>query len=210
MKRKLRLAVLASGNGTDLQSIIDAIKKRKIGVEIRIAISNNSDAYALERARKNKIKALHLSHKQFATPEEFDEALIATLQAEKVDLICLAGYMKKLAPVVVKLFKNKIINIHPALLPAFGGEGMYGIHVHEAVIKSGAKITGVSVHFVDDVYDHGAIIYQKAVPVKNDDTPESLQKRLLRLEHQVYPYVVGLFASGKIEIKDGRVYIKSK
>jgi phosphoribosylglycinamide formyltransferase-1 len=210
MKRKLRLTVLASGNGTDLQSIIDGIKKKKIRAEIRIVISNNSDAYALERARKNNIKALHLSHKQFTAPEEFDEALIATLQAEKVDLICLAGYMKKLAPVVVKLYKNKIINIHPALLPAFGGEGMYGIHVHETVIKSGAKITGVSVHFVDEVYDHGAIIYQKAVPVKNDDTPESLQKRLLRLEHQVYPYVVGLFASGKIEIKDGRVYIKSK
>ena len=208
MKRKLRLAVLASGNGSDLQSIIDAIKKKKIRAEIRIVISNNSDAYALERARKNKIKALHLSHKQFATPEEFDEAQIATLQAEKVDLICLAGYMKKLAPVVVRIFKNKIINIHPALLPAFGGEGMYGFHVHEAVIKSGVKITGVTVHFVDEVYDHGAIIYQKAVPIKNDDTPESLQKRVLKVEHKVYPYVVGLFAEGKIEVKEGRVLVK--
>jgi phosphoribosylglycinamide formyltransferase-1 len=210
MKRKLRLAVLASGNGTDLQSIIDAIKKRKINAEIRIVISNNSNAYALERARQNKIKTLHLSHKQFATPEEFDEALIATLQKEAVDLICLAGYMKKLAPVAIRIFKNKIINIHPALLPAFGGEGMYGIHVHEAVIKSGAKITGVSVHFVDEVYDHGAIIYQKAVPVRDNDTAESLQKRVLKVEHRVYPHVVGLFAKGKIEVKDGRVYTKSE
>ncbi len=210
MKRKLKLAVLASGNGTDLQSIIDAIKKKKINAEIRIVISNNSNAYALERARQNGIKALHLSHKQFATPEEFDEALIAVLQEEKVDLVCLAGYMKKLASVVVRIFKNKIINIHPALLPAFGGEGMFGIHVHEAVIKSGVKITGVSVHFVDEVYDHGAIIYQKAVPVRDDDTPESLQKRVLKVEHEVYPLVVGLFAEGKIEVKDGKVYTKNK
>jgi phosphoribosylglycinamide formyltransferase-1 len=210
VKRKLRLAVLASGNGTDLQSLIDAIKKKKINAEIRIVISNNSNAYALERARQNKIKALHLSHRQFATPEEFDEALIATLQKEKVDLICLAGYMKKLAPIVVRIFKNKIINIHPALLPAFGGEGMFGIHVHEAVIKSGVKITGVTVHFVDEVYDRGAIIYQKAVPVRDEDTPESLQKRVLKVEHKVYPFVVGLFASGEIDVKDGRVHIKSK
>lgn len=208
MKRKLRIAVLASGNGTDLQSLIDAIKKKKIRAEIRIVISNNSDAYALERARKNNIKALHLSHKQFVTTEEFDSALVFALQGEKVDLICLAGYMKKLSPAVVRTFKNRMINIHPALLPAFGGEGMYGIHVHEAVIKSGARLSGVSVHFVDELYDHGAIIYQKAVPVKADDTPETLQKRVLRVEHQVYPYVVGLFADGKIEVTEGRVLIK--
>jgi len=208
VKRKLRIAVLASGNGTDLQSLIDAIKKKKIRAEIRIVISNNSDAYALERARKNNIKALHLSHKQFVTTEEFDSALVFALQGEKVDLICLAGYMKKLSPAVVRTFKNRMINIHPALLPAFGGEGMYGIHVHEAVIKSGARLSGVSVHFVDELYDHGAIIYQKAVPVKADDTPETLQKRVLRVEHQVYPYVVGLFADGKIEVTEGRVLIK--
>ncbi|OGC86065.1 MAG: phosphoribosylglycinamide formyltransferase, partial [candidate division Zixibacteria bacterium RBG_16_48_11] len=194
--------------GTDLQSLIDAIKKKKIRAEIRIVISNNSDAYALERARKNNIKALHLSHKQFVTTEEFDSALVFALQGEKVDLICLAGYMKKLSPAVVRTFKNRMINIHPALLPAFGGEGMYGIHVHEAVIKSGARLSGVSVHFVDELYDHGAIIYQKAVPVKADDTPETLQKRVLRVEHQVYPYVVGLFADGKIEVTEGRVLIK--
>ena len=208
MKKKFRIAVLASGNGTNLQALIDAIKRRKLKAEIRIVISNNSNAYALERARKNNIKALHLSHKQFAAPEEFEEALISILQAEKVDLICLAGYMKKLSPVVVKLFKNKIINIHPALLPAFGGEGMFGIHVHEAVIKSGAKVTGVTVHFIDEVYDHGAIIYQKAVPVKEDETQEELQQRVLKIEHKVYPYVVGLLAEGKVVVKDGRAFIR--
>jgi len=208
VKKKFRIAVLASGNGTNLQALIDAIKRRKLKAEIRIVISNNSNAYALERARKNNIKALHLSHKQFAAPEEFEEALISILQAEKVDLICLAGYMKKLSPVVVKLFKNKIINIHPALLPAFGGEGMFGIHVHEAVIKSGAKVTGVTVHFIDEVYDHGAIIYQKAVPVKEDETQEELQQRVLKIEHKVYPYVVGLLAEGKVVVKDGRAFIR--
>lgn len=206
--KKLRLAVLASGFGSDLQSIIDAIKKKKIKAEIRIVISNNSDAYALERARKNKINAVHLSHKQFATPEEFDAALISALKQEQVGLVCLAGYMKRLSPTVIRAFKNRIINIHPALLPGFGGEGMYGMHVHEAVIKSGAKITGVSVHFVDELYDHGAIIYQKAVPVGDEDTPESLQKRVLKIEHKVYPHVVELFAEGKIEVRDGKVYIK--
>jgi phosphoribosylglycinamide formyltransferase-1 len=208
VKKKFRIAVLASGNGTNLQALIDAIRRRKLKAEIRIVISNNSNAYALERARKNNIKALHLSHKQFAAPEEFEEALISILQAEKVDLICLAGYMKKLSPVVVKLFKNKIINIHPALLPAFGGEGMFGIHVHEAVIKSGAKVTGVTVHFIDEVYDHGAIIYQKAVPVKEDETQEELQQRVLKIEHKVYPYVVGLLAEGKVVVKDGRAFIR--
>lgn len=208
MKKQFRIAVLASGNGTNLQALIDAIKGKKLSAEIKIVISNNSNAYALERARKNNIKALHLSHKQFAAPEEFDEALISTLQAEKIDLICLAGYMKKLSTVVVRLFANKIVNIHPALLPAFGGEGIFGIHVHEAVIKSGVKVTGVTVHFIDEVYDHGAILYQKAVPVRDEDTPETLQKRVLKIEHKVYPYVVGLLAEGKVEVRDGRVHIK--
>lgn len=207
--KNFNLAVLASGSGTNLQSIIDAIKKKKLKAEIRIVISNNSDAYALVRARKNKIKALHLSHKQFSTPQEFDRKLIAILKAEEIDLVVLAGYMKKLAPQVVRAFRNKIINIHPAPLPQFGGGGMYGIHVHEAVINSGAKVTAVTVHLVDEKYDHGPILFQKEIPVKENDTPESLQKRVLKIEHQVYPYVIGLFAENKILIKGRKVYIKN-
>lgn len=207
--KNFNLAILASGSGTNLQAIIDAIKKKKLKAKIKIVISNNSDAYALVRAKKNKIKPRHLSHKQFTFPQEFDRKLISILKKEKIDLIALAGYMKKLSPSVVRKFKNKIINIHPGLLPRFGGEGMFGIHVHEAVIESGSKTSGVSVHLVDEKYDHGPIIFQKEIPVKENDTPESLQKRVLKIEHQVYPYVIGLFARNKISIKGRKVYIKN-
>ena len=207
--KSFNLTVLASGSGTNLQAIIEAIKKKKLKAKIKIVVSNNSDAYALTRARKNKIKALHLSQKQFSSPEEFDHKLIAILKKEKIDLVALAGYMKKLSPQVVRAFKNKIINIHPGLLPEFGGKGMFGIHVHVAVLKSKAKTTGVSVHFVDEKYDHGPIVFQKQIPVKKNDTPESLQKRVLKIEHQVYPYVIGLFAEKKILIRGRKVYIKN-
>lgn len=206
--KNFNLAVLASGSGTNLQAIIDAIKKKKLKARIKIVISNNSEAYALKRARKNKIKALHLSQKQFTSPKDFNRKLISILNKEKINLVTLAGYMKKLSPSVVRKFKNKIINIHPGLLPKFGGKGMFGIRVHEAVIKSGAKTTGVSVHLVDEKYDHGPIIFQKEVPVKKNDTPETLQKRVLKIEHLVYPYVIGLFGENKISIKGRKVYIK--
>lgn|SRR5574341_621266 len=207
--KNFNLAVLASGSGTNLQAIIDSIKKKKLKAKIKIVISNNSDAYALVRARRNKIKTLHLSHKQFTTSEEFDRRLISVLKKEKADLVVLAGYMKKLSPKVVRTFRNKIINIHPGPLAQFGGAGMYGIHVHEAVIKSGAKVTAVTVHLVDEKYDHGPILFQKEIPVMENDTPESLQKRVLKFEHQVYPYVIGLLAQKKILIKGRKVYIRN-
>ncbi|HKZ22432.1 MAG TPA: phosphoribosylglycinamide formyltransferase [candidate division Zixibacteria bacterium] len=207
--KNFNLAVLASGSGTNLQAIIDAIKKKKLPAKIKIVISNNNDAYALKRARKNKIKTLHLSHKQFVSPRVFDQKLISILKKEKIDLIALAGYMKRLSPSVVRKFKNKIINIHPALLPRFGGKGMYGIHVHEAVLKSKAKTSGVSVHLVDEKYDRGAIVFQKEISVRDNDTAESLQKRVLKIEHQVYPYVIGLFVRNKILIKGRKVYIRN-
>ncbi len=207
--KNFNLAILASGSGTNLQAIIDGIKKKKLKAKIKIVISNNSDAYALVRARKNKIKALHLSHKQFSTQKEFDRQLISILKKEKIGLVVLAGYMKKLSPQVVRTFRNRIINIHPALLPQFGGAGMYGIHVHEAVLKSGAKVTAVTVHVVDEKYDHGPILFQKEIPIKENDTPESLQKRVLKMEHRIYPYVIGLLAQRKILIKGRKVYIKN-
>jgi len=206
--KKLNLAVLASGGGTNLQAIIDAIEKGELSAEIKIVISNNSKAFALERARKHNIQALHLSHKQFATSEEFDDKLLADLKENQIDMILLAGYMKILSPTIIRTYRNRILNIHPALLPHFGGPGMYGIHVHEAVIKSGAKISGVTVHIVDEIYDHGAIVMQKAVEVKDDDTPKSLAERVLKLEHQTYKETVQLFAEDRIEIKDNRVYVK--
>ncbi|MDH4221974.1 MAG: phosphoribosylglycinamide formyltransferase [candidate division Zixibacteria bacterium] len=206
--KKLNLAVLCSGGGTNLQSIIDAIENKELFGEIKIVISNNSKAFALERANKHNISALHLSHKQFATPEEFDQKLLEVLKSNQIDMIILAGYMKMLSPTIIRTYKNKILNIHPALLPHFGGPGMYGIHVHEAVIKSGVKITGVTVHIVDEVYDHGAIVMQKAVEVKDDDTPETLAERVLKVEHQTYKEAIQLFAEDKVEIRDNKTYIK--
>ncbi len=206
--KKLNLAVLCSGGGTNLQALIDAIERGELLAEIKIVISNNSKAFALERARNHNIPALHLSHKQFATPEEFDQRLLEVLKENQIDMVILAGYMKILSPVIIRAYKNRILNIHPALLPHFGGPGMYGIHVHEAVIKSGVKITGVTVHIVDEVYDHGAIVIQKPLEVKEDDTPETLAERVLKIEHQTYKEAIQLFAEGRVEVKDNRAYIK--
>jgi phosphoribosylglycinamide formyltransferase-1 len=206
--KKINLIVFASGGGTNLQAIIDNIEAGKLDAQIKAVISNNSKAGALERARNHNIPAIHLSHKQFATPEEFDQKLLSVLKENETDLVILAGYMKMISPTVIREFKNRIINIHPALLPAFGGKGMYGIHVHEAVIGSGVKVTGVTVHTVDEVYDHGPILYQKCVPVLPDDTPESLQQRILPYEHEAYSRVIQLFAEGKIEIKDNIAIVK--
>lgn len=206
--KKLNLVVLASGGGTNLQAIIDNIETGKLDAQIRAVISNNSKSGALERARNHNIPDIHLSHKQFATPEEFNQKLLSILKEKETDLVVLAGYMKMISPTVIRAYKNSIINIHPALLPSFGGKGMYGIHVHEAVIESGVKVTGVTVHTVDEVYDHGPILFQKCVPVLADDTPESLQQRLLPHEHEAYSEVIQLFAEGKIEIKDNRAIAK--
>ncbi len=206
--KKLNLVVLASGGGTNLQAIIDHIEDGKLNAQIKAVISNNSKAGALERARNHNIPAIHLSHKQFATPEEFDQKLLSIFKESQTDMLVLAGYMKMLSPVIIREYKNRIINIHPALLPSFGGSGMYGIHVHEAVIKSGVKVTGVTVHMVDEVYDHGAIVMQKTVPVIDDDTPESLAERVLKVEHQTYSEALQLFAEERVGIKDNRTFIK--
>ncbi len=206
--KKLNLVVLASGGGTNLQAIIDNIEAGTLNAQIKLVISNNSKAFALERAKNHHIRAMHLSHKQFDTPEEFDQRLLSVLKENETDIIVLAGYMKMISPTVIREYKNRIINIHPALLPSFGGRGMYGIHVHDAVIKSGAKVTGVSVHLVDEIYDHGAIVMQKTVPVLDDDTPESLAERVLEAEHLAYSEALQLFAQDKIEIRGNRSYLK--
>lgn len=206
--KKLNLVVLASGGGTNLQAIIDNIEAGKLDAQIKAVISNNSKSGALERARNHKIPDIHLSQKQFATPDEFDQKLLSVLKEKETDLVVLAGYMKMISPTVIREYKNRIINIHPALLPSFGGKGMYGIHVHEAVLESGVKVTGVTVHTVDEVYDHGPILFQKCVPVLADDTPESLQQRVLPHEHEAYSKVIQLFAEGKIEIKDNKAIVK--
>lgn len=205
----LRIGVLVSGGGTNLQAIIDALKAGIItNASIEIVISNNPNAYALERAKNNGINAECISPKDFETREEFNDALINRLDECNLDLIVLAGCMVVLPTKLIEKYRNKIINIHPALIPAFCGKGFYGLHVHEEVLKRGVKLTGATVHFVDEGTDTGPIILQKAVEVKNDDTPEILQRRVMEeAEWKIMPEAINLIANGKVSIKDNKVII---
>jgi phosphoribosylglycinamide formyltransferase-1 len=205
----LRIGVLVSGGGTNLQAIIDALKAGTItNASIEIVISNNPNAYALERAKNNGINAECISPKNFATREEFNDALISRLDECNLDLIVLAGCMVVLPAKLIAKYRNKIINIHPALIPSFCGKGFYGLHVHEEVLKRGVKLTGATVHFVDEGTDTGPIILQKAVEVKNDDTPEILQRRVMEeAEWKIMPEAINLIANGKVTIKDNKVII---
>lgn len=206
----LRLAVLVSGGGTNLQAIIDAIDKKTItNAEISVVISNNPGAYALERAKTHGIDALCVSPKNYENRAAFNQALIETLQSYKPDLVVLAGCLVVIPEIMVKAFPNKIINIHPALIPAFCGTGYYGLKVHEAVLKRGAKVTGATVHFVDEGTDTGPIILQKAVEVKEGDTPEILQRRVMEeAEWVIMPKAIDLIANGRIIVEDGIVKTK--
>jgi len=203
----MNIAVFASGRGSNFQAILDAIHGGRLPASISLVVSNNSSAGALEIARAAGIPALHRSLRQFPTQESFDDDLLATLESHRVDLIALAGYMKRLSPRIISRFRNRIVNIHPALLPAFGGPGMYGVHVHEAVLPSGAKISGVTVHVVDEEYDHGFILAQETVRVEPGDTPESLASRVLTLEHDLYPRVLAAFAENRVRIEGATAWI---
>lgn len=205
----LKIAVLVSGGGTNLQAIIDSIKENKItNAEIKVVISNNKNAYALERARMNGIQAEYLSPKQFPNREAFGEALVAQLNNYKIDLVVLAGYLVIVPELLVKNYRNKIINVHPSLIPAFCGMGYYGLKVHEEALKRGVKLTGATVHFVDEIADHGPIILQKAVQVKEEDTPEILQKRVMEeAEWNILPQAIDLIANDKIQVENGYVKI---
>ena len=203
----LRIGVLVSGGGTNLQAIIDALKAGIItNASIEIVISNNPNAYALERAKNNGINAECISPKDFESREEFNDALINRLDECNLDLIVLAGCMVVLPAKLIEKYRNKIINIHPALIPAFCGKGFYGLHVHEEVLKRGVKLTGATVHFVDEGTDTGPIIMQKPVMVEQGDTPEVLQRRVMeQAEWKILPEAIDLIANGKLEIVDGIV-----
>lgn len=198
----LKLAVLVSGGGTNLQAIIDKIENGSIeNVKIEVVISNKKDAYALERAKNHGIAAECLSPKDFAERAEFDDALLKLLQSYQVDLVVLAGYLVIVPKNVVKAYTNRIINIHPSLIPSFCGDGFYGLKVHEAVLARGNKVTGATVHFVDDGTDTGPIILQKAVYVQEGDTPEVLQKRVMEeAEWNILPEAINLIANDKIKV----------
>jgi phosphoribosylglycinamide formyltransferase-1 len=206
----MNIAVFASGRGSNLMAILKAIEEGKLKARVVVVISNNSSAGALEIARSKGIDALHISRRQFSSDREYADKILSELRKRNVELVVLAGYMKKIPAEVVSEYRNRILNIHPALLPAFGGQGMYGINVHKAVIESGVKITGVTVHIVDEEYDHGPIILQRAVEVKDDDTPETLAERVLKVEHEVYPEAIRLFVEGKVNVFGRKVIIKNE
>lgn len=205
----LKVAVLVSGGGTNLQAILDAMESEKIiNAEVRLVISNNPNAYALKRARNHGIEAVCISPKQFGDREEFHKALLDRLLESGADLVVLAGFLVAIPPAIVDAFPNRIINIHPSLIPSFCGVGYYGLHVHEAVLKRGVKVTGATVHFVDKGTDTGPIILQKAVKIEPDDTPESLQRRVMeKAEWKILPKAINLIANDKVTVTDGIVTV---
>ena len=206
----LKLAVLVSGGGTNLQASIDSIADGRItNAEIKVVISNNKNAYALERAAKAEIPAKALSPKDFTDREAFNDALLQALIDSEADLVVLAGCLVVIPPKIVEHFKNRIINIHPSLIPSFCGKDYYGLKVHEGVLNRGVKVTGATVHFVDDGTDTGPIILQKAVEVHQDDTPKSLQLRVMEeAEWVIMPRAIDLIANGKVKVEGGKALIE--
>jgi phosphoribosylglycinamide formyltransferase-1 len=204
----IKIAVFVSGGGTNLQALIDAHEIGFFKAKIGLVFSNMPECGALERAENHRIESVVIPSKGYpGTREDYDQEILRVCQAKNIDLICLAGYMRILTPVMIRPYLYKMMNIHPALLPKFGGEGMYGHFVHEAVIKAKEKESGATVHFVTEGVDAGPIILQGFVKVLTDDTPQVLAERVLKVEHQIYPEAVRLFCDKKIKVVDGRVKI---
>lgn len=206
----LRVVVLVSGGGTNLQAIMDAVDNGTItNTEIVGVISNNKNAFALERAAKRGIKNVCVSPKDYATRAEFNDALLATVDGFEADLLVLAGFLVVIPEQMIEKYRNRIINVHPSLIPSFCGTGFYGLKVHEAALEKGVKVVGATVHFVDEGTDTGAIILQKAVYVEKGDTPEILQRRVMeQAEWQILPQAIDLIANDKLEMIDGKVWLK--
>jgi len=203
MPRKIAIGVLVSGSGSNLQSIIDNSETGKLDAEIRIVMSNNPEAYALDRCRKHRLPAAVIDHRRFASREEFDRRVIETLRASGVELVVMAGFMRILSPEFFRAFPMRIMNIHPALLPSFPG-----VHVQQKAVEYGARFSGCTVHFADEGVDTGPIIIQAVVPVDPDDTAETLAARILKEEHRIYPQAIQYYAEGRIEIEGRRVRIR--
>lgn len=201
-KSKTRLGVLISGSGTNLQAIIDLSEKGDLQAEVVCVISNKANAFGLERARKHGIVALHLDHRSFANRNEYDAALVNCLQEHNVDLVILAGFMRIVTPVLLDAFPNRVMNIHPALLPSFAG-----LDAQRQALEYGAKVSGCTVHFVDAGMDTGPIILQSTVPVMEDDTEATLSHRIHLEEHKLYPAAIQLFAEGRLKVEGRRVII---
>ncbi|MCX7877527.1 MAG: phosphoribosylglycinamide formyltransferase [Ignavibacteria bacterium] len=201
----LNLCVLVSGKGSNLKAIIRASASGKIKSKIKLVITNKLTSGAFDICNREGIRCVYMAEENFSSRSKYINEFLRYLRKYKIDLILLAGYLRKLPEEIVKKYRNRILNIHPSLLPSFGGKGMYGLNVHRAVIDSGVKISGVTVHIVTETYDSGPIVMQKAVIVKDDDTPESLSLRTKKAEHILYPKVISLFESKKIKVKNQRV-----
>ncbi len=203
------IVVLVSGGGTNLQALIDAEKRGEIiGGKITCVISSKADAYALERAKQNGIATRVLVRKDYADVHEYSRAMLDALNEEKTDLVVYAGFMTILDETLCKAYPNKMMNVHPALIPSFCGKGFYGLHVHEAALEKGVKVSGATVHFVTEVCDGGPIILQGTVNVENDDTPETLQRRIMEnVEWKLLPEAVSLFCQDKITVENGRAVV---
>lgn len=206
----LKIAVLVSGGGTNLQAIIDKIAEGVItNTEIAVVISNNKNAYALERAKQAGIEAVCVSPKDYENREQFNQEFLKTLDSYQVDLVVLAGFLVVIPPAMIQKYENRIINIHPSLIPSFCGTGYYGLKVHEGALARGVKVTGATVHFVDAGTDTGPIILQKAVEVQNGDTPEILQRRVMeQAEWEILPRAIHLIANGKVTVKDKKAVVE--
>ena len=205
----LKIAVCVSGGGTNLQAIIDAVENGTItNTEIKVVISNNKNAYALERAKNHNIEGICISPKDYETRAEFNKAFLEKLDSYEVDLVVLAGFLVVIPPEMIAKYRNRIINVHPSLIPSFCGTGFYGLKVHEGALERGVKVTGATVHFVDEGTDTGPIILQKAVYIENGDTPEVLQKRVMeQAEWIILPKAIDLIANDKVKILDGKAII---
>ncbi|KPU27046.1 phosphoribosylglycinamide formyltransferase [Caloranaerobacter sp. TR13] len=204
----VNIGVLISGSGTNLEALINSIDKGYINGKIKVVISNREDAYGLERAKKNLIEALYINRKEFNNDIEFDLKILDELENRQVELVVLAGYLKVLSKKFVNHYKNRIINIHPSLIPSFCGKGYYGERVHRAVLEYGVKITGATVHFVDEGADTGPIILQEAVIVDDNDTIDTLKEKVLKIEHKLLPMAVKLFCENKLEVIGRKVVIR--
>ncbi|MBI4488413.1 MAG: phosphoribosylglycinamide formyltransferase [Deltaproteobacteria bacterium] len=202
MARQVPLGVLISGSGTNLQAIIDAVEEKRLDALVRVVISNREDAFGLARARRHNIPTEVVDHRKFVTREAYDQALIDILKARQVELVVLAGFMRLLSPLFVKTFSNRIMNIHPALLPAFPG-----LHVQKKALDHGVRFSGCTVHFVNEECDQGPIIIQAVVPVFPDDTEESLSARILGEEHRIYPRAIQLYSEGRLHVVGRKVLV---
>ena len=205
----LNVVVLVSGGGTNLQAIIDAVESGTItNTNISCVISNNKNAFALERAKKHGIKSLCISPKEYVSRDEFNKKFVEAVEELNPDLIVLAGFLVVIPPLMIEKYRNRIINIHPSLIPSFCGTGFYGLKVHEAALARGVKVVGATVHFVDEGTDTGPIILQKAVEVQQGDTPEVLQRRVMeQAEWKILPQAINLIANGRVTVENGTVMV---